>query len=1038
MGFLCWKRERVGKVLGVEAESLSLSVFLAVHHPLRAQVLNYREATRAGESSRLEKGTWLDQEQILTRFLDPAATLVFVPVLGDPGTGKSHLVRWLGNRISDTSKRKVVRVPRSTSLKGVLERILDGLDGDRFDEYRERLQKAASQPALETSKEILLNHLALYAGSNSPDPVQASNRDEQFVVDGIPHLLHDPHIRPFFLRSDGIIERLVRQALFENKESQGADDPAEFKESDLPLELVQMQNAAELSRKFLNRLRSTASVRAAGVSHLNRVFHGAARRLLDFQKSEDIRELIRDVRMELARQGMELVLLVEDFARVELIDKELLDVVIEDTGGDSGDPLCVMRTALAVTPGYYDRLMDTVKQRARPFHLLLGGDGHGIAGTDVLEFCARYLNALRTPPEELDAWAAENGARSHPEVLESQCGNCQLKIKCHDGFGAVGDVGLYPFTETSIRQMLTRVGPRTHPRVILRQVLTQILDQYAEALAADAFPPLSLAEEFKGPKLDLAVQLDIRRRDAKNAPRRIALLDLWSTANAPVNLRPSLHEMFALPPLEGPSPPQPAAAPHGVITTGPAAVPAIPAVPVVSDPRLDEIHEWSQRNGKLTQATTQRLRDIIFELVTAGVPWEVNHLDRGFFAGSRSENPFRKESVCFVDQVAAVRESAITLRIPLPEQDRQEVGVALQGLLRWDTATHWQFEGGGGAYRVVARLLDDWTDHILSQSLRAGTKDEAWDPVVAATSALALSQAILGQPVPPTGPAAQMEALFLSAPVSIAETRSKEWNGLAAELIKDRGRGRTWFVSVRESLLAHVTCPKGTGGALVVDAARLLDAVRVTVQAGSPIAPPPDPLPNAYQDLGKMWRALMERLPGAAGEEQERITAWAKKATARLGALEERVGLSDEVRRLTDDLEQAGCFPTTVERQQVGGVAPRIVATKSLDDLFSEALGLASIEKDGRQLFAIARNHETDRAEVEYFIDNVDRLLVGAFARATSVQQQLQATFAGSRLESARAGILTHLQELAAALDIVSGTGSATSESDAVGGEVVS
>jgi hypothetical protein len=578
--------------------------------------------------------------------------------------------------------------------------------------------------------------------------------------------------------------------------------------------------------------------------------------------------------------------------------------------------------------------------------------------------------------------------------------------------------------------MLARVGTRTHPRVILRQVLAQVLDQYAEALAADAFPPLSLADEFKGPKLDLPVQLDIKRRDARNAPRRIALLDLWSTENALVNLHPGVHEMFALPPLDGASAPQPAAATRQVVATTPA------PLPTVSDPRLAELHEWSQRKGKLTQATTQRLRDIIFELVTAGVPWEVNHLDRGFFAGTRSENPFRKESVCFFDQVAAVRESAITLRIPLPGQDWQEVGVALQGLLRWDVEKHWQFKEGGSAYRVVARLLDDWTEHILSQSLRAGTKDEAWDPVAAATSALTLSQALLGQPVPPTGPAAQMEALLRPAPVTIAETRSKAWHGLAEEMIKDRGRGRTWFANVREALLAHVTCPKGTGGVLVVDAARLLETVRVTAQGGLPTAPPPDPLPNAYQDLGKMWRALMERLPDATSEEQKRIAAWAAKATSRLGALEDRVGLSEEVRKLTECLEQAGCFPSKVDRHQFPSSTPRVVATKGLDNLLEESLGLSAIDNAGRRMFAIARNQEADRSDVERFIDSVDRLLDGALERATTVQQELRATSAGSRLELARAGILTSLQELVAALDIVAGTGSATSESDAASVEV--
>ena len=80
---------------------------------------------------------------------------------------------------------------------------------------------------------------------------------------------------------------------------------------------------------------------------------------------ERLMELMLDVRKSLAAQDVELVLLIEDFAKLQGIDRQLLEaLLVRPNQGD--ETLCTMRTALACTTGYYRNFAETV-QNSRQF-----------------------------------------------------------------------------------------------------------------------------------------------------------------------------------------------------------------------------------------------------------------------------------------------------------------------------------------------------------------------------------------------------------------------------------------------------------------------------------------------------------------------------------------------------------------------------------------------------------------------------------------------------------------------------------------------
>ena len=93
---------------------------------------------------------------------------------------------------------------------------------------------------------------------------------------------------------------------------------------------------------------------------LNRNLNRAIVQVLNFSGDRLIR-LLQEVRRELSLRGKELVLLVEDLARLQGLDLSLLEALVEVGNEDNG--LCRLRWAAAVTSGYYTRLPNTVQTR---------------------------------------------------------------------------------------------------------------------------------------------------------------------------------------------------------------------------------------------------------------------------------------------------------------------------------------------------------------------------------------------------------------------------------------------------------------------------------------------------------------------------------------------------------------------------------------------------------------------------------------------------------------------------------------------------
>ncbi len=123
--------------------------------------------------------------------------------------------------------------------------------------------------------------------------------------------------------------------------------------------------------------------------------------------------------------------------------------------------------------------------------------------TDIQQFVAKYLNAVRLQEEELQNWYQSLHQESEGNELKSACSECEHHQACHGGFAAVNNIGLYPFTPKALEEMLGRVNTGNfNPRFLIKDVLKWTLENSVDDIERGEFPSTSLREHFGKPKTE--------------------------------------------------------------------------------------------------------------------------------------------------------------------------------------------------------------------------------------------------------------------------------------------------------------------------------------------------------------------------------------------------------------------------------------------------------------------------------------------------------------------------------------------------------
>src|SRR5262245_23469762 len=163
LGQPCWSLEQVRKVISLTAQTNAESApyFLAAHSPFE-RIIDAKAGARQ-----------LTEEQVFQELFSAARGQVQAFVRGEPGTGKSHLIRWLKLRAEYAARHreagldafKLVLVSRGNgSLKDALGQIVSQL-GPAYEKHIQRVRGAIERLSEATARATLLAELALEIGT---------------------------------------------------------------------------------------------------------------------------------------------------------------------------------------------------------------------------------------------------------------------------------------------------------------------------------------------------------------------------------------------------------------------------------------------------------------------------------------------------------------------------------------------------------------------------------------------------------------------------------------------------------------------------------------------------------------------------------------------------------------------------------------------------------------------------------------------------------------------------------------------------------
>ena len=946
--YVCWDTGRVRQVLNTNAELASRHIFLAVHseHPL--STTNPTLGTAQGDTS----GT-IQPDEFLSDFLSGDRPHVQVAVLGDSGSGKSHFISWMKYNLPETEDRYIIAIPRTgVSLRGVLELIISALPEAEAEPYRDRLNRSGGQHSSpDDLEERLLSEIAL-AIRNDRARGNQSPELEQALVEILPSIFHDPTLRHYFRQSGGIIEQLATQVLSASPDYLPTEEPREFSTTDLPLSGVQTAEMARDARDTCDFLRSDADCQALAIDIINRNLDRAIGQVLDFTGDRLI-ALLQDVRRNLRKQGRELILLVEDLARLQGLDLSLLEALIDE--GSKANGLCPLRWAAAVTTGYYSRLPDTVQTRM-DYTLWMDQptdtEGGSIGPADITAFAAKYLNAARAADDNLVKWASlpEDERGDPPNACES----CLHLTACHAAFGAHDGVGLYPFNDDSLTNMLRRLDPRFgqrfNPRVLIKDVMAEVLGTYGEDLNSGRFPSQLLLSQMQGAQLPPIVRDRLQELDAGHANRQLAILELWGRgAGQATDLPEGLYAAFGAPKPQFEATPQ-QSGPEPAIThrndedeTQP-----LDASPV--DQRLEAIRAWG--NGDPMQdALANYLRPRVFDSIVSNIDWDTAGLAQPSFA-NRTSRAFRGDSISFAGQLTQARERSVRLIIPTSnvQEELTEAAIALEGLYQFSRHGNWDFPGGPDLFAVYANCLERWSEDVLKGVQDYSRMGGHWNVTSAAVEMLTVGAALAGKaPRQGADDVGWLNALFTDWPNELPD-RTRQWQGLYNALKND-------LTLLRDTVRDTTSGTKGGRKGQFIDPYSLIPTIKRVRRGWKLSNPPPEDLPNRQDQFGRLARLyhrIRTELPTAAQEEWRQSTEWATDWDERIGADINGEEAVAEVRYLVAvALEHGIAFNPTV-RQTVEMALAELKASR-LDSELTRARRLLETNGPLRSLSILGR-----------------------------------------------------------------------------------
>ena len=566
---ICWEQGSVDQILQTEALAGDDAVFLATHSPIEGFEVS---------GSRASEVTDATEERLFEALVRDATRHAFCVVRGEPGSGKSHLIRWLNIQWKRRQGSDLVLLVQRAdgSLQNTLEQLKKVLPQE---DDASQWQGIATSDGIRFEGRAKLFHDAL-GHSLGANFLEEDLEDLEWCVErDLSELLLAPEVRERWAAPSRILE------IVSGKGGERNSELAQFRIEDVR-ELIQLGQTIEKPKRahirFLMKLgkelealadpgNAARPINEAApevfrfLRALNERLNPAIQRFLGISP-HGLKELFRRLRRKLRDENRRLVLLLEDITSFQGVDNLLIDVLVTDSQTRQDE--CDLISVVGLTPSYYDKFIGGLGNIvARVTHMIrLSREDHGfermasLDGDSRVRFAAKYLNAVRLGTDRL-----RDGSN-----VPNACEHCPDQVACHRSFGSRDGYGLYPLTETFINRnyerlvdpegKLTQQTPRGLLQHLVHPALFHVHDLERGEYPPAAFPIAAIrgATELAGPVRD---RLTTTSQDNDEVlPRLRSLVALWGNGTGTVatsvtmdgelefsGIRESIFSTFELP-----------------------------------------------------------------------------------------------------------------------------------------------------------------------------------------------------------------------------------------------------------------------------------------------------------------------------------------------------------------------------------------------------------------------------------------------------------------------------------------------------------
>ena len=928
--------------LRTEAETVDEALLLAVHEPT---TLLRRAAQTSVEIA-------ADEVALLAELMRPVTdgSAVVIAITGASGVGKSHMVRWLRAQLERHPRRHelvVVSIPKTASLRRVVELILEPLASEEYEALKRELARSSEQLTPSTASELLA--AALGEGlkeyrDRTVELVQSAPNENNAlrphvaIADHARSLIQAPEVRELWLSK--VLLRIVGASLG------GSSNPADrqFRADDLAppqhsvgLELPQrVQNALAFLGNANGRFRSTAA------DILQEVLDGALRtvfRVTEALQQKSIQDVVDDIRRQLLKDKKELVLLIEDLAALSGIQQPLLDIMISESDEHGVRVRAPIRTAVAVTDGFLAGRQTVLTRAKEQWVVPSEGLAEETIARKLIDLTGRYLNAARWGVLHLKqefAKSSQTGLDLYAWVPNFDETLDASDAECLDAFGRSRQgYPLFPFNEHAIRGMaetaMKQGGVWTYnPRAFINEVLRKTLAE-RPAFVAKHFPPAG----FKLPKLVAEVRTGLQRKGftQEHSQQLEVALHFW--AGSPSNLAKatvprSVFEAFSLPwPFGGPGA---AISPVEQVVTreSPSDDPVsntqqrLPpssdspsklndAVPVSPDigAYASALEAWSP-NSRLPNTHARETRNLIALALD-------ERMDLGNFClkGQKIE-----ASWFWLPPTTTSGNPSTGLVIQLVEPNQPiPPGIisGLKALARWEkNGKSWFFANSESDYSAANALLDSLESKVLQALSLEAERDAAIVARALHIQSILLGLSNRGQPDNPS-----LRELVAASPDETQFTDARVTGSVSQSLVI-RNKATAARGELQDRLKQLIGCFQGASGGkvLAIDPDRLKRAWKTELPARWSLGLKGRGLSEAATDV--LERVSNGNLPTLVNNLESSVQVLLPKARAAFSEDHTRVAWRDEMRALLQEALQLAVWPVGQIESDIRAVIDRL------------------------------------------------------------------------------------------------------------------